>query len=245
MPSNVGDSEATPSSFITTANVSVYVISGCTQPLLMTLLKNAGVANSSCQLYMLFYYLGPASIIFSLHKKGEEWPAKEALLKATGIALFDIVAASMNYTGAALAGPTIFAIVYSSVTIWAAIFSQFFLARSMNFYQWLCVFVVFLGLTLTTTHSRHLGHDVVNGLILIILGSMMHALTYVMCEGIVSRIQSKILYLCFQEILTNLVFLDDSRRAQTLSETKLCCTRNGCYAGFSFMAICLHTSKMG
>ena len=66
----------TPSSITVTTmtNVSFYVLSGCCQPLLMTLLKDSGVADPSCQLYMLFYYLGPASIILSLliHKNGND-----------------------------------------------------------------------------------------------------------------------------------------------------------------------------
>ena len=36
------------------------------------------------------------------------------------IALWDISSTSLNYTGASLSGPTIFAIIYSSVTIWTA-----------------------------------------------------------------------------------------------------------------------------
>jgi hypothetical protein len=94
-------------------NVSFYVLSGCSQPLLMTLLKDAGVADPTCQLYMVFYYFGPACFVFSLLGKHMEWPSRRAIRKAIGIALFDIVSSAMNYTGAGLAGPTLFAIVYS------------------------------------------------------------------------------------------------------------------------------------
>jgi drug/metabolite transporter (DMT)-like permease len=177
-----------------TATITIagfYVLSGCCQPLLMTLLKDSGLADSSCQLYMVFYYLGPAMFVFVLLSEPNfEWPSKIALLKGCGIACFDIFSSAMNYTGAALAGPTIFAIVYSSVTIWAALFSHFFLKRKMNFLQWIFVFSVFLGLTITTTHSRHLGSNVIHGTSLIVVGSAMHALTYVMCEGIVRLFQS-------------------------------------------------------
>lgn len=102
---------STESDYVVLWNAVLYVLSGCTQPLLMTLLKDAGVADPTCQLYMFFYYLGPALFIFGL--VGEHWPSKRAIVKAVGIAMFDIVAASMNYTGASMAGPTIFAIVYS------------------------------------------------------------------------------------------------------------------------------------
>lgn len=155
----------------------------------MTLCKDAGLADPNCQLYMLFYYFGPASVIFGLLRVREHnapWPPKSAILKACGIALFDIVATSMNYTGASLAGPTIFAIVYSSVTVWTAIFSRIFLGRSINIWQWVGVVTVFGGLTLTAIDSLQLGEDVMYGLVLVVFGSAMHALTYVFCEAIMA-----------------------------------------------------------
>ena len=59
--------------------------------------------------------------------------------------LFDVIAQIMNCNGAKLAGPTIFAIVYSSVTIWAALYKPLLLYRNMNSSQWLGVLGVFLG----------------------------------------------------------------------------------------------------
>jgi drug/metabolite transporter (DMT)-like permease len=186
-----------PNLTVTTTYAGFYVLSGCSQPLIMTLCKAAGLADSSTQLYMMFYYLGPASVILPLiwnnyhtnnkrSNTAEPWPSRRTISKACCIALWDIMSSSMNYTGAGLAGPTIFAIVYSSVTIWTALFSRLFLARIMNKWQWMAVLVVFGGLTLTATDSLQMGHDVVQGLILILVGSMMHALTYVMSEAIMT-----------------------------------------------------------
>lgn len=174
-----------PSSTLTLILVSLYVLSGCTQPILMTAIKSAGLADPSCQLYMLFYYLGTASAVFLL--KGTSLPSKTTIAKASGIAIWDIGAQSMNYTGAALAGPTIFAIVYSSVTIWAALYSQAFLARRMNRAQWMAVLSVFGGLALTATDSLELGPGVVHGLVLVVLGSSMHGLFYVMSEAVMTK----------------------------------------------------------
>jgi hypothetical protein len=106
--------------------------------------------------------------------------------KAVGIALFDIVATCMNYAGAALAGPTIFSIVYSSVSVWTAVYSQLFLGRSMDFWQWAAVLTVFGGLALTATDSLRLGESVIRGLILVTFGSAMHALTYIMSETVMT-----------------------------------------------------------
>ena len=180
--------ETHPSRSVTFVNAALYVISGCAQPLIMTLCKQAGLADPECQLYMLFYYFGPASVIFGLNvwEPHVPWPSKRTIFKASGIALFDICATSMNYTGASLAGPTIFAIVYSSVTVWTAVFSRIFLGRFLIRGQWCGVVTVFGGLALTATDSLTLGDDVVDGLFLVIAGSAMHALTYVMSEGIMT-----------------------------------------------------------
>lgn len=178
--------ETIPHDSVTMTNAALYVLSGCSQPILMTTCRNAGLANSSSQLYMLFYYIGPASVIIPLWWDQTRWPSTKTILRGCGIAFFDIGSQTLNYTGAALAGPTIFAIVYSSVTVWTAVFSQLLLGRSMNLWQWIAVFVVFGGLTLTATDSVKVGGDVAHGLILVVLGSIMHALTYVLLEAIMT-----------------------------------------------------------
>jgi len=183
-----------PSKSKITVFAALYVLSGCSQPLLMTACRDAGLADSTSQLYMLFYYLGPASVLLFpaqwlvSDKDDEKWPRWTTILKGCGIAWFDIGAQSLNYTGAALAGPTIFAIVYSSVTVWTAVFSRCCLYRSMNGWQALSVVLVFGGLTVTAKDASEPvvgGTNLVfHGLVLIFIGSMMHALTYVMSEGI-------------------------------------------------------------
>jgi len=165
-----------------------YVLSGTIQPLVMTLLKEAGLANPDCQLYMLFYYLTPALFIlpFAFLEKDATWPILTTVLKSSLIACFDIFSQVLNYTGASMAGPTIFAIVYSSVTIWTAVFSQIILGRKMNACQWTNVILVFVGLTITATDSAHGGSDVAKGSCFILLGSAMHGITYVCNESIMT-----------------------------------------------------------
>lgn len=163
---------------------TLYVISGVTQPLLVTICKSAGLADPNCQLYMLFYYLGPASVGLKMCVSAHESiPSNAMMARAGGITLFDICAQAMNYNGAALAGPTIFAIIYSSVTVWTAVFSRLLLGRKLVPGQWLGIITVFCGLAITATdNSVQVGSSVLHGLILVIIGSMMHGLTYVLCE---------------------------------------------------------------
>ena len=175
-----------PSPAVTWGNATFYVLSGCSQPLIMALCKNAGLADPNCQLYMFFYALGPSFMIFPLLLEGTKWPSWKPILKAVGICLFDIACTVTNYTGASKAGPTLFSIVYSSVTIWTAVFSQLILKRRLDRGQWLAVVTVFGGLTLTATDSLQLGEDVALGVAMIFVGSAMHALTYIMSEGIMT-----------------------------------------------------------
>lgn len=176
--------EKSEPTFALTYTLSVfYILSGVTQPLIMTLAKDAGIADARAQLYMLFYYLGPASAILLV----KTWPSPNACWKAAAIALFDIGAQSLNYTGSALAGPTLFAIIYSSVTVWTAVFSMLLLQRNLTPWQWLAVLVVFCGLGVTGFQSTTLGSKVIHGSLLVLCGSIMHALTYVMSEGIMSK----------------------------------------------------------
>lgn len=118
--------------WLTIIVATIYVLSGSTQPLLMTLVKSSGLGDPSCQVYMLFYYIGPAFVTFSLccqprpitkintstrsarstssiggnpHEHGDDSSASAGsntfslVLKACSIAVIDIFAQSMNYTG--------------------------------------------------------------------------------------------------------------------------------------------------
>lgn len=90
-----------------------------------------------------------------------------------------------------MAGPTIFAIIYSSVTIWTAVFSQLLLGRMMHFRQWVFVLLVFSGLGITATNSVNTGDNVLTGSLLVIFGSAVHGMSYVLSEGIMTVEEEK------------------------------------------------------
>ena len=160
----------------TALSAGLYVLSGVTQPLLTYWAKDAGLADPRCQLYM-FYYLGPASVGFAVVRDGTlAQQTRSALIKAVGIALIDIVAQTLNYTGATFCGPTIFAIVYSSVTVWAAVFSRLLLGRPLASLQWAGIVVVFGGLTITALDSVTVGESVFYGSCMVLVGSVLHSL---------------------------------------------------------------------
>jgi drug/metabolite transporter (DMT)-like permease len=171
---------------VTPLMAMIYVLSGICQPLLMTVCKHAGLADSTAQLYMLFYYLGPTLVLFptllAVQRNGSV--STTVIVKASMVAIFDIIAQTFNYTGASDAGATIFAMIYSSVTIWTALFSRCLLQRKITYVQCLAILIVFGGLCITSLDSISLGPDVVRGTIYILIGSCMHGATYVFSEAI-------------------------------------------------------------
>eukprot|EP00978_Attheya_sp_CCMP212_P023815 scaffold73723_cov67-Attheya_sp.AAC.6 len=171
--------------------VTFYVASGVVQPLLMTVTKEAGLADPKCQLYMLFYYLGPSSVGAWVwyHRKDYYYDSLSSWINiwpAMGIAVFDIAAQSLNYTGSTMAGPTLFGILYSSVTVWTAIYSRLFLNRTLSPTQWISIGLVFGGMALAALGSQHLGPQVGWGTLFIIIGSSVHAMTYVLSEYVMT-----------------------------------------------------------
>jgi drug/metabolite transporter (DMT)-like permease len=77
----------------------------------------------------------------------------------------------------------LYAVVYSSVTIWTAIFSRIYLKRSMLMLQWLAVMLVFGGLAITASDSLNLGPNVARGTTLVFVGSIISSMSYVMSEA--------------------------------------------------------------
>lgn len=171
----------------------------------MNVTKDAGLADPKCKLYMLFYYIGPAMMSFTFcgnkrqnnDNENDNYDLKDSkitlskILKVTLIAVVDIIAQTLNYSGSILAGPTLFAIIYSSVTVWTAVYSVILLRRPMNALQWIGVVTVFGGLTVTGFHSRAFGAEVFHGSLLIIVGSSLHAGQYVLSEMVMTTRRPK------------------------------------------------------
>lgn len=78
--------ELPPSRFRVHAGIVFYVLSGTSQPLVVTLLKEAGLADPLCQLFMLSYYIVPALFLLPLLLRPHEpgWPSHYTILKACG-----------------------------------------------------------------------------------------------------------------------------------------------------------------
>lgn len=154
----------------------------------MTALGREGMGDTQCQLYMLPYYAG-MSLVGVLdrwvpaERRWRDYPLRQCFL----ISLVDITAMVLNYSGNMLAGSAIFAVVYASVTIWAAVFSRFMLSRKLSWEQWGAIVLVFSGLALTALGASTAGAEVLLGTVLVVVGSVLHALTYALNEWVSVR----------------------------------------------------------
>ena len=169
----------------TTVVAIVYILTGAMQPLLMTWAKKAGLADARCQLYMVFQHLGPAVVVVPLLlSPATRWPRPPTAARAVGIAAIHVAAGSMLYVGLTLCGPTIYSVMNSSATVWAALFSYVLLQRSMNTTQWAGALLVFFGLALTALDSIEVGPSVFRGALLVMLGAALHGSIHVTSEWI-------------------------------------------------------------
>jgi drug/metabolite transporter (DMT)-like permease len=81
-----------------------------------------------------------------------------------------------------LAGSGIYAVVYSSVTVWCALLSRVVLGRVLLSAQWISIFVVVAGLAVTGLDAQGHGSKVVLGTIMILCGAILHATCHVLTE---------------------------------------------------------------
>ena len=81
-------SASSPSKLVTDVFATFYVLSGVSQPMIMTICKNSGLADPSAQLYMVWYYCGPALLILST--LAETWPSRLTITKACGTLQFHL-----------------------------------------------------------------------------------------------------------------------------------------------------------
>ncbi|CAE7480314.1 unnamed protein product [Symbiodinium natans] len=107
------------------------------------------------------------------------WPQ---LASCSGVALFGISAQSLNWTGNMLAGSSVFAVVYASVTIWSAVLSWLLLQRVLTLWQWLSIIAVFAGLAVTGVDARSTGDCIFLGTCMIGAGTILHATCHVLSE---------------------------------------------------------------
>ena len=159
-------------------------------PLLIEFINISGGCEKSTFLITLPTSLGMSFSIIT------NWPAhKIGIIRWRSvfvIAFFNILSDVLNLNGLLYAGSAIFTVIYSSVTVYNAIFAHIILNKHLHFFQWCGVLIVTLGLALTSLGTSNDGKDVFFGICLILVGSMTHSSTYIMSEISLVRTESPI-----------------------------------------------------
>ncbi|KAJ3316541.1 hypothetical protein HDU76_001721 [Blyttiomyces sp. JEL0837] len=106
------------------------------------------------------------------------------------IALLDVTSNLVLVAGLFLAGSGLYMVIYSSVIVFTAIGSRLFIGRRMPQSQWLAVWTITIGLSLTAlgvkSSHNHDGSRVVLGIFVSILGTWIHSFVYTLNDYFLS-----------------------------------------------------------
>ena len=157
-----------------------FMGSGIATPLLVGLLHRQGACGART-MFSVF----PNYAVMSLTICGDWASRRRGVIRwrMVGLAtVVDAVSQGANYTGLILAGSSTYILIYSSVTVWVAVFSRICLFRRQTRLQWLGCAVVSVGVSLTGLNAGQQGSDVACGAALVAFGSIGHSLAYVLME---------------------------------------------------------------
>jgi drug/metabolite transporter (DMT)-like permease len=165
---------------------AVFIISGVAQPLLVEVLTYNGAFDKSTLLFVLPNYIGMSMAILTDMSKLTNL-VNIAWKNIFSLSVIDMASQGMCMLGLVYAGSSLYIVVYSGTTIWAAIFSRFILCSPLLWQQWIGVMIVVIGLSITALDSSGPSAakeavEVRVGTCLILVGSIMHALTWVLIE---------------------------------------------------------------
>lgn len=172
--------------------LAMYVSSGVLQPVLVEVLTYNGACERSTLLYVLPNYIGMSLSIFANYTKG----TRQGTIRwgtITALSLTDVISCYLNFSGLVNAGSLIFTVIYSSVTVYTALFAYLFLGRRLHALQWVAVFVIMVGLITGGLGATFMGgQDVILGIVQILIGSMFHSMTYIISEYLLVKTEDPI-----------------------------------------------------
>lgn len=220
--------------------VAVFILSGLSSPLLIEIIHLNGGYFSFTMLVALPLCLGQSMAIFT------NWPSRfEGVLRWKYILLvtiLDMVSYALNTNGLVYAGSATYTIIHSSLTVFTALLSYYFLRVKPNRVQCSGIVMIIIGLAIALYNADSDGIDVFFGAILILLGTMMHSMTYIISEYILVKVEDAVspellcsisglipatFYSFWQLIYTiphyQTVVLDNIHRAHGSSSTILTC----------------------
>lgn len=170
--------------------ILIFITSGMSSPLIVEVLRLLGGYFDYTMLIALPLCLGQSMAIFTNWNSrfGGVIRWKYIFL----VSILDMISYAFNANGLLYAGSATYTIVHSSLTVFTAIFSLLILNVIPSRLQWGGISFIVLGLTVAVVNAEHDGREVLLGAVLIFLGTMVHALTYIASEYILVEVEDAI-----------------------------------------------------
>eukprot|EP00916_Digyalum_oweni_P011791 GHVL01019603.1.p1 GENE.GHVL01019603.1~~GHVL01019603.1.p1 ORF type:complete len:388 (+),score=41.22 GHVL01019603.1:64-1227(+) len=170
--------------------LTLFSTSYCAQPLLLDMMKYHGAITDKST--FTFYYLLPhylAMILIGLLPNEGRSLWCEQWKKPSIIALIDMAHQLMEKGGLILCGSGLYIVIGSSSIIWTALLASYWLRQRFSAFQWTSLILIFFGLVVRSTsvvmsfQSREF-----LGVLLVLISSILHAVTFVVNEKLLSDI---------------------------------------------------------
>jgi len=160
--------------------VIAFVVSGAFSPIVFQIIALNGAADPRTMIIILPSCIGAGLSILC------NWSARGKGTKHWGflilLTVIELISAKVTLHGLLDAGSTIFTVCYCSVTMFAALFGRVFLNRHLNAGQWAGIVVINAGLGILMVGAKDDGDEVKMGILLILVGAMIHSFSYVIVE---------------------------------------------------------------
>ncbi|KAL3931380.1 MAG: hypothetical protein SGPRY_001146, partial [Prymnesium sp.] len=164
------------------------VLTGVWWGIAMQLLVYSGAGEPAACLPNLDWYVGMMLLYLVRWCAADSSGYASALHRhVIPITLCDLLGTVGTTVGLEMAGSAIFGIIYSSVTVWTALFTCLILRKPQSKVKLLGICTVVFGLCLPTLDPSRAaesarGHTVIVGIALTSCGTLFYALEYTLCE---------------------------------------------------------------
>lgn len=158
----------------------------------MQLIFYQGAGHPMAMLPNLDWYVGMMLVYAGRLCQGRETKARYATVRqrhVLPIAVCDYIGTVGTTVGLVLSGSALFGIIYSSVTVWTALFTCLILRKSQTLVKMVGIATVVIGLALPTLDEAGdvddggaSGGRVLAGILLTFVGTLFYALEYTLCE---------------------------------------------------------------
>lgn len=170
--------------------IALFVASGISTPLITELIRANGGYFKYTMLIALPLCIGQSCAILTNWKSRFMGIIRWRYIIL--ISLLDMISYAMNIHGLIYAGSVTYTIVHTSLTVYTAAFSMLFFDFELSRMQLIGVSVTIFGLLLAIVNAEMDGAEVLFGTILILIGTLIHSLTYIATEYVLIKVEDAI-----------------------------------------------------